>query len=362
MLGTHFSNLSSSIPQILFIAIAFLLLLEAPRFDTVLKRYFSLPSFGLSFVIIAVSLGVVFFTIINPVVSTANGGIYFDIHAAHRQLAQQALQQSQQNTIGNNALLATIPGLQGDRTKRYTVSMSTDPVNPQPNQDVTIHFKIYDASSGNKIIYFRTLYEKPMHFIITNSNLSYFHHIHPTQAGSDFTITTQMPANDMYHLYITFQPFGGIEQQFAFTLPVGQLPSTLITSKTRPDTNKTKTFGDYAVSIDTHGELNASTMSTGQQTITYVIKDAKTGKPITNLKPYLAAFGHLTMIKQDTFDFIHVHPYNLKAPPPNANGGPTVDFLPIGIYGLFKPGIYRAFAEFNPDGKLFTADFTMEVK
>jgi len=92
-----------------------------------------------------------------------------------------------------------------------------------------------------------------------------------------------------------------------------------------------------------------------------MIKDAKTGKSVTNLKPYLASFGHLTMINQKTFDFIHVHPYNLTAPPADASGGPTVDFLPIGIYGPFKPGIYRAFAEFNPDNKLFTADFTMKV-
>lgn len=360
LLGTHFSDLSGITAQITFIALSFLLLLEAPRFDSLLKRFITIPQFGFSFVMLFVILGVIFFTSISPIISTNNGGISFDIHAAHRQLAQQALQQSQQN--GGNRYINSIPGLQGDRTKRYTVSMTADPVTPQPNQDVTIRFKVYDASSGNRVTFFRILYAKPMHFIIVNSALTYFSHIHPTQENQDFVITTRFPKDDIYHLYIQFQPFGGIEQQVAFTLPVGQVPSSLTLSKAQSDIDKTKIFGDYAVSVSTHGGLNASAMSAGQQTITLSVTDTKTGSPVTNLKPYLASFGHLTLINEKTFDFIHVHPYSLAIPAPDANGGPTVDFLPIGIYGPFKSGIYRAFAEFNPDGKLFTADFTLEVQ
>ncbi len=40
MLGTHFSDLSSTIPQIFFSALAILLLLEANRFDTYLQKKF----------------------------------------------------------------------------------------------------------------------------------------------------------------------------------------------------------------------------------------------------------------------------------------------------------------------------------
>jgi hypothetical protein len=303
---------------------------------------------------------VVFVTFISPLNGSSTVPS-LNIHAAHQQLAQQALQQSQQNLTTNNNL-TNIPGLNGDRNKRYTVSMATEPANPLPNQPVTIHFKVYDASSGSPVSFFRILYAKPMHMIVVNNDLTYFSHIHPTQEQQEFVITTQFPTNDIYHLYIEFQPFGGIEQTIGFSLPVGSVPSTLTYSKTQRDTNKTKKFGNYAVSVDTHGQLQSGLMSVGQQTITFLIKDTKTGLPVTNLKPYLASFGHLTMINQQTFDFIHVHPYNLTPPPPDASGGPAVDFLPIGIYGPFKPGIYRAFAEFNPDGKLFTADFTMEIK
>jgi DMSO/TMAO reductase YedYZ heme-binding membrane subunit len=360
LLGTHFSNLSGTIPLIGFIAVSFLLLLEAPRFDKLLAKRFPVPQFGLSFVIVLVILAIIFFTIINPVFSTTNGTISFDIHAAHKQLAQQA-QQGQSSLTTGNLNTSAIPGLDGDRTKRYTVSMRTDPPNPLPNQDVTIYFKTYDASTGYPVTLYKTLYSKPMHFIIVNSGLTYFHHIHPTQTGQEFSITTQFPTDDLYHLYIEFWPYGGIEQQVGFSLPVGTVPDKPVLSHAKPDDTKTKSFGEYMVSVDTHGGLSASAMTLGSQTITFTIKDAKTGKPVTNLKPYLASFGHLTMINERTFDFIHVHPYNLTPPPPNAHGGPTVDFLPIGIYGPFKPGVYRAFAEFSPDSNLFTADFTIQV-
>ncbi|HSX40375.1 MAG TPA: ferric reductase-like transmembrane domain-containing protein [Candidatus Saccharimonadales bacterium] len=357
MLGAHFSNLSNGVSQITFVALAFLLLLEAPRLDKLLFKRFKVPQFGISFLMLALLLTAFYFSVIKQ--SFGTSAVSFDIHAAHRQLAQTTQQQS---TFANNSKLNTIPGLNGDRNKRYTVSIATDPPNPQAGQDVTVRFSIYDATNGNRVSLFRLLYEKPMHFIIVNNSLTYFSHIHPVQQGSDFVITTQFPKDDMYHLYITFYPYGGIEQQVGFSLPIGQVPNPLSVSNSKPDASQTKTFSNYAVSVNTHGTLKASAMSLGQQTITFTVKDAKTGQPITNLKPYLAAFGHLTMINQQTFDFIHVHPYNLTPPAPTANGGPTVDFLPIGIYGPFTPGTYRAFAEFNPDGNLFTADFTINLE
>lgn len=297
-------------------------------------------------VILLVLAGVIFFLNLNPFESS-------DPHAAHKQLAKDAQQVENVNT-------SKIPGLNGDRTKRYTVSFSTNPENPEPNEPVTIKFKVYDAATSLPVNLFQTIYEKKMHFIVTNNNLTYFTHIHPEYNDGEFSITTTFPKADMYHLYIQFQPFGAIEQQVGFSLNVGdnKLPPY---SKSKPDDNETKTFGEYKVSVDTHGGLKAQDMTNGLQTITFTIKD-KNGNPVKNLEPYLASFGHLSMINQKTFEFIHVHPYNLTPPKSNERGGPTVEFLPIGIYGPFKPGIYRAFAEFNPGGKLFNADFTIEVK
>lgn len=360
MLGTHYIDLKGIIPQITFVVLAFLLLLEASRIDNFVNKFISLPKFGVSTILMAVIICNTYVLILNPFSNQSNTPISFDIHATHKQLAQAAAQQNNNQQFAVD--ISKLPGLDGDRNKRYTVSMTTDPINPLPNQPVTIHFKVYDATSGNPVTYFKFIYAKKMHLILVNSDLTYFSHVHPIQDDQGFSITTQFPTNDTYHLYIEYQPFGGIEQQMAFTIAVGipdvgngfkpSLPNTNIT---------TKTFGNYEVTMNTNGALSAADMSFGNQKLSFTLKDAKTKKPITTLKPYLATFGHLTMINEQTYDFIHVHPYSLVIPPPNANGGPTVDFLPIGIYGPFKPGVYRIFAEFNPDNNLFTADFTVKI-
>ncbi len=68
------------------------------------------------------------------------------------------------------------------------------------------------------------------------------------------------------------------------------------------------------------------------------------------------------MINKDTFDYLHIHPANLTPLPPDASGGPQIEFLPLGLYGPIKPGIYRVFAQFNRNGNLIVADYTVKVE
>lgn len=357
MLGSHFSNLSGFIPQTFFFMLVFLLLLEAPRFDKLLNRLFPVPQFGLSFLIIAVVLSVIFFTILNPVFQTNNSVVSFDIHDVHKQIAKE-IQNGKDNSL-TNLKFNNIPGLQGDRTKRYTVSFSHDD-SIQPNTNTTLRFEIYDAGNGNRVQLFKLLYEKLMHLIIVNSELNYFSHIHPEQTENGFTIPVKFPEAGVYHLYVDYQPWGAIEQQGAFSLNIGDTKNVKF-SNSEPDKNLTKIFDAYEVTLETE-QLSAAKMSAGEQTLKFTLRDSVSKKPVKTLKPYLGSFGHLVMINSKTFDYLHVHPYNLVSPKPDENGGPVVEFLPIGIYGAFKPGLYRIFAQFNPDGKLFTVDFTVEVR
>lgn len=349
MLGTHFQDLSESIPEVMIMLIAFLLALESLRLDKYLQEKFSTPKFGPVFtVIMGISIAYFFATLVP-----ADSPLSLGIHSQHIQLAKQA----QQGNIPGGG--QNIPGLTGDRTKRFTVDFDY-PENIQPGRETELLFKIYDASSGNKVSLFQKVYEKTMHLIIVDKNLKFFSHIHPEQTTDGFFIKTVFPKPGTYHIYTDFQPLGAIEQQFAFSLNAGQGSENF--SKIPPDTNLTKTFGDYEVTLSFPKPLTASSLSIGGQKLTFTIKDAVSKQPDKTLKPYLASFGHLVMINEDTFDYLHVHPANLTAPKPDENGGPDVSFLPLGLYGPIKPGIYRIFAQFNPDNKLFTADFTIEIK
>lgn len=343
MLGTHFQDLLANIPQVMIALLVLLLTLESLRIDRYFQDKFAfVPKLGVAFTaIFGISIAY-FFAILVP----ADSPLSLGIHSQHIQLAKQAQQ-------GN------IPGLTGDRMKRFTVDFDY-PENIQAGLEAELEFKVYDASSGNKISLFQEIYEKPMHLIIVDRKLKYFSHIHPEQSAEGFIIKTVFPEAGTYHIYTDFQPLGAIEQQFAFSLNIGE--SHPEPSKIPPDTNLTKTFGGYEVSLNYPKPLTASSLSIGGQKLTFTIKDAVSKDPVKNLKPYLSAFGHLVMINENTYDYLHVHPANLTAPKPIENGGPEVSFLPLGLYAPIKPGIYRIFAQFNPDNKLFTADFTVEIK
>lgn len=350
MLGTHFIDLSATIPQILFVAVAILLGLEALRFDSYLQSKFSfVPHFGATFTIV-IGLGIAyFFQSFLP----QNQALSLNVHAQHIQIAKDAQDNSSQNPLSSQ-------GITGDKTKRY-IPVLDRPDKILPNQDTTFALRAYDAVNGSQILQFKQIYEKYVHMIIVDSKLVYFAHIHPEPRGKDFVVTTQFPHEGVYHIYVDFQPEGAIEQQYGFVINVGDLPTQEL-SEEKPDVSLTKTFGKYSVSMDYPKPLVASQLSIGEQELSFTVKDAGTKKPITTLKPYLASFGHLVMINEKTFDYIHVHPSNLKPPKPNQNGGPTVKFLPLGLYGPIKPGIYRVFAQLNPDNNLFTADFAVEIQ
>jgi hypothetical protein len=334
--------------QIIFIFGALLFILLAKRIDAYVKTKIAMyPQFGLAMFLTGSFL--LLFLFISFFLTTTPGQP-FNIHSQHIQLAKDA-------QIANN--LPQAPGMRGDSTKRFSVNFDhADTI--QPNQDTQLTFKITDASNGNPIQFFDEVYEKPMHLIIVDSSLSYFSHIHPTQTLDGFTITTQFPKEGVYHLYIDFQPFGAIEQQFAFILTVGTQTNN-VASNHPVDTNMKKIIDGYEITMEKPHPLRAEQVSIGEQKINFTIVDAKTKKPVTTLKPYLAAYGHLVMINEKTYDYIHVHPTNLIAPAPNANGGPTISFLPLGLYGPIKAGTYRVFVQLNPNNHLLTADYTITI-
>lgn len=338
MLGSHFIQLSRTIPQIFFFALIILLILEALRIDKYFTKKFNLTNqFNYASIIIVALITGLYFTYLSPHQDSSNNS--FGIHSQHILLAQQA----QINPITQD---------------RYTVSMAPSLESISPNKDVTLKFTVFNSATGQQITNFDTVYSKLIHMVVVNNSLNYFHHIHPELKDGQFIITTQFPAEDLYHIYLNFQPSGAIEQQIAMTLQVGSGKSA--ESAASPDQNLVKTFGPYKVTLAKQGDFIAKDMSAGLEPVTFGFNSAQTGQEIKTLQPYLGAFGHLTMINEKTFDYVHVHP-QVQVTSDSDTAGPAVSFLPLGLYGPIKPGIYRVFGEFNPDGNLITVDFTIQI-
>jgi len=154
------------------------------------------------------------------------------------------------------------------------------------------------------------------------------------------------------------------------------------------DADKPKTIDGFTVALDTEGKVNAG----GKAHMSFNI--TKDGKPVTTLRPYLGAMGHLVIISQDGTQFVHAHPHeggehgagghdahgghgaggadakkddhggHGGAAPKAAvqTGGPKVDFE-----AHFKePGTYKAWGQFNvgttEKERVLTVPFTFTVE
>jgi DMSO/TMAO reductase YedYZ heme-binding membrane subunit len=368
VIGTHFGQLNTFIPRLIEAAVIILLLLESIRFDRYVRSVWSAkwPALPTVYVPMVVLLGLGIGYGLSYLSSGSESATPLNIHAQHIALAKQAqntgggVSAATLNSAGTGATYA------GDPTKRFTVSFEHSDMTAGQTGD--LHFKIYDASNGSTNTNLAVLYSKYAHLVIVDESLQYYSHIHPqpTTSFSDLAVSTSFPTAGLYHLYLNYQPVGAIEQQVAFTVQVkatvtdgAQLTTGKVVVDSRVDTDLQKTFGNYKVKL-LSSDYSASKMSIGEQQVQYSLYHSD-GTPVTTLKPYLAAYGHLVMINTQTYDYIHVHPVSSQAPAPGQSSGPNVNFLPLGLYGPIKPGTYRVFAQFNPDDNLTLTTYTIRI-
>ena len=99
--------------------------------------------------------------------------------------------------------------------------------------------------------------------------------------------------------------------------------------------------GTYTVTLEGDTAPGASTVLT-----TRVELD---GEPVTDLEPYLGAFGHLVAIRSGDLGYLHVHPEE-------GEPGPAIDFATA----FPTPGTYGLFLDFQHRGVVHTATFTVE--
>jgi hypothetical protein len=99
--------------------------------------------------------------------------------------------------------------------------------------------------------------------------------------------------------------------------------------------------GTYTVTLEGDTAPGARTVLTARLELD--------GAPVTDLEPYLGAFGHLVAIRAGDLGYLHVHPEE-GAP------GPAIDFAT----GFPTPGTYRLFLDFKHRGVVRTAAFTVE--
>jgi len=241
----------------------------------------------------------------------------------------------------------------------YNVNVQFDPATPQAGKPTNLSLIVSEQKVGEPIKQFDIIHDKLMHLIIVNSeDLSYFAHIHPKldKETGIFHIAHTFAKAGKYKMWIDAKPKGGIQILTAFAFNVKGQPVHTPSNITSDRTFEKEVVSDgqsYQVTLNFQGEH----LGVGRDTkMTFEIRDAN-GKPISNLEPLMAAGGHCVIIGADGHEFLHVHPTEEVDDVPSWRGGPFVSFLA----NFPKPGLYRAWGQFQHEGRILTADFTFEV-
>ena len=243
-------------------------------------------------------------------------------------------------------------------TREYGVELTTSPAAVKAGQPFTMFFTVRHPGTSALITSYELVHEKPFHLFIVSSDMEFFEHIHPVQQPDQrWAIDVTLPKAGDYRVLADFLPTGGSPQFIGRTLETagftGDLESQ--TAHLQPDTVFTKTVG----SITAHLELEPSTLVEGQYGhLAFTLSDAKTGRPVTDLQPYLGAFGHALILSEDMRDYVHSHPFEgPESDVTKGAGGPTVTFEGY----MPRAGRYRAWSQFQRNGEVMTVPFTVNV-
>jgi hypothetical protein len=195
---------------------------------------------------------------------------------------------------------------------------------------------------GKPVTAYTTAHERDLHLIVVRRDLTGFQHVHPA-LGADgvWSVPLRVDRPGAYRVFADFQPAGredGLILGADVAAPGDYRPDyrPVPAEKGR----QTATVEDYTVTLD--GKLTPGTASKLTLTVT------KAGAPVTDLQPYLGAFGHLVVLRDGDLAYLHVHPEESKAT------GPQIVFYAE----VPSEGTYGLFLDFQHAGTVRTASFT----
>lgn len=203
-------------------------------------------------------------------------------------------------------------------------------------------FRILD-DHGTPVTDFATIHDKLMHLVLARRDLSGFQHVHPTMAADGtWRVPLTIAAAGDYRVFADFLPSGREE---GVTLGVDVPVPGAYQPKPLPAPALTADVDGYRVTLA--GELEPGTVSK------LTLSVDKGGVPVTDLQPYLAAYGHLIALRQGDLAYLHVHPDG-EPGDGKTPAGPTITFYAE----VPTAGTYRLYLDFKHGDVVRTAEFT----
>ncbi|MGW3939672.1 hypothetical protein [Streptomyces phaeochromogenes] len=226
----------------------------------------------------------------------------------------------------------------------YTLDLKTPRIEARQRAD--LRFTIQDEK-GRAVTSYKREHEKELHLIVASRDLVTYRHVHPTRAADGtWSIPVELPRAGDYRVFADFTPAKkGAEN---LTLGADLAASGPYEAKGLPAASATAKVDGYEVKLA--GGLRPGAAGELELNV------SRDGKPVTDLQPYLGAYGHLVALRSGDLAYLHVHP-NGEPGDGKTKSGPGISFTATAP----SPGAYRLFLDFKHQGVVRTAAFTVHA-
>ena len=205
---------------------------------------------------------------------------------------------------------------------------------------VPISFTI-TGPDGEPVTAYDVEHEKELHLIAVRRDFSGFQHVHPVRDEDGRWRTELDLTSGSWRLFADFKATGADALTLGNDLAVaGRYVPERATATT------TARVGPYTVNLD--GDLTAGTDAKLTLTVT------RDGKPVTDLEPYLGAYGHLVALRGGDLAYLHVHPEGTPDDGTTEPGPEVVFYAQVP-----SAGRYHLYHDYKHRGVVRTAAFTV---
>jgi len=222
----------------------------------------------------------------------------------------------------------------------YTLALADDAL--PAGAATPVAFRIL-GPDGRPVTGYDRSHDEALHLIAVRRDLSGFQHVHPALGADGVWRVPLALTPGTWRLFADFVPaVDGETRVLGADLAVaGTYSPTPL-----PAASTTAQVDGYTVRLDgalLPGKESELTLSVSRD-----------GHPVTDLQPYLSAYGHLVVLRDGDLAYLHVHPTG-EPGDGTTRPGPDVTFRTTAP----SAGTYRLFLDFRHGDVVRTAEFTM---
>jgi Cu+-exporting ATPase len=239
------------------------------------------------------------------------------------------------------------------------------PSGVRPGRPTTVTVTVRDEETGEPVTDLVRTHQVWMHLIVTRSDLGTFAHLHPEPTGRPgrLAVTVTFPSVGRYHLDTEFRRQGQMTDVLdrSEVTVGGRAPARTFAAVDSDLGTDTRSRVRHGVRVTLTGDAHVGDASD----FAFRFTDARSGRPIADLQPYLGAAGHVVVMSADgsTFGHRHAETEDDRGRPvfavPSARFGPD-----LRLHVPFRQqGVYRLWAQFRlADGTVVTAPFDVDAR